>query len=301
MVCRPRSRPKAAQTTCVQRKHRQCRRHRPGVNCDGTRSARRRQLGERKLSTSHAVPRLCRRPAARPAVGFCPDHGCGSMTRARRTIIRRPAPVTRAMRIGWAVGGGMKINFPMIGPGDYFSAQVNYAQGATGYPNNVGGAYALFNGNGSYGFGVVTDAVYTTGNGEDLTTAWGVNAAYEHFWNKRWQTSVYGALCRARATTARPMPTVRWLRMRLASRGMTVAQWLQQQLRRTGTSALGRSSTSTPDLYRSRRDLPGSALGVHEHSRSSVTAAGAQPPRSRTVGDQSAWMAEFRFHRNFYP
>ena len=22
---------------------------------------------------------------------------------------------------------------------------------------------------------------------------WGVNAAYEHFWNKRWQTSIYGA------------------------------------------------------------------------------------------------------------
>ncbi len=25
-----------------------------------------------------------------------------------------------------------------------------------------------------------------------MTTAWGVNAGYEHFWNKRWQTSVYG-------------------------------------------------------------------------------------------------------------
>ena len=31
------------------------------------------------------------------------------------------------------------------------------------------------------------------GTGIELTTAWGVNAAYEHFWNKRWQTSVYGA------------------------------------------------------------------------------------------------------------
>ena len=27
----------------------------------------------------------------------------------------------------------------------------------------------------------------------ELTTTWGVNAAYEHFWNKRWQTSLYGA------------------------------------------------------------------------------------------------------------
>ncbi len=26
----------------------------------------------------------------------------------------------------------------------------------------------------------------------ELTTAWGVNAAYEHFWNPRWRTSLYG-------------------------------------------------------------------------------------------------------------
>ena len=25
-----------------------------------------------------------------------------------------------------------------------------------------------------------------------LTTAWGVNAAYEHHWSPHWQTSVYG-------------------------------------------------------------------------------------------------------------
>ena len=26
----------------------------------------------------------------------------------------------------------------------------------------------------------------------ELTTAWNVNAAYEHFWNPRWRTSLYG-------------------------------------------------------------------------------------------------------------
>ncbi len=26
----------------------------------------------------------------------------------------------------------------------------------------------------------------------ELTTVWGVNAGYEHFWTKRWQTSLYG-------------------------------------------------------------------------------------------------------------
>ena len=51
------------------------------------------------------------------------------------------------------------------------------------------------------GFGVLSDAVYSgilggTGvaaaTGVNLTTAWNVNAAYEHFWNPRWRTSLYG-------------------------------------------------------------------------------------------------------------
>ena len=28
---------------------------------------------------------------------------------------------------------------------------------------------------------------------------------------------------------------------------------------------------------------------------------GQQPVTTRSLSDQSAWMAEFRFHRNFYP
>jgi hypothetical protein len=98
---------------------------------------------------------------------------------------------------GFAVGGGIKLNAPMIGRGDYLQAQVNYTQGAT--------RYAVYTPNFNYGyaegqdeaFGVLSDAVYGgTGaaNGTDLnlTTAWGVDAAYEHFWSPSWKTSVYG-------------------------------------------------------------------------------------------------------------
>ena len=45
----------------------------------------------------------------------------------------------------------------------------------------------------------MADAVYggsfpggSQNTGLELTTAWGVNAAYEHFWNPRWRTSLYG-------------------------------------------------------------------------------------------------------------
>jgi hypothetical protein len=104
---------------------------------------------------------------------------------------------------GWALGAGLKLNAPMIGPGDYLQLQVNYTQGATRYafrnPNNNWGIR-----NGAFeSFGILADAVYagTTAVGGaalanqtslQLSTAWGVDAGYEHFWNPRWRTSLYG-------------------------------------------------------------------------------------------------------------
>ena len=50
-----------------------------------------------------------------------------------------------ADKIGFAIGAGLKLNSP-LGPGDYFDAQVNYTQGATGYAAVQGGSYAFYNG-----------------------------------------------------------------------------------------------------------------------------------------------------------
>ena len=36
-------------------------------------------------------------------------------------------------KVGWVIGGGIKLNAPFIGQGDYFQAQVNYTQGALRY------------------------------------------------------------------------------------------------------------------------------------------------------------------------
>jgi hypothetical protein len=103
--------------------------------------------------------------------------------------------------VGFAVGAGGKIFAPMIGMGDYLQFQVNYTEGALRYvfmtPNSN-----WFKADGAEsGFGLLSDGVYggtLTGTGTgaatsvQLTTAWGVNAAYEHFWNRSWKTSVYG-------------------------------------------------------------------------------------------------------------
>jgi hypothetical protein len=99
---------------------------------------------------------------------------------------------------GWAAGAGLRLNFPMIGEGDYFQGQFNYSVGAA--------RYVMFTPNSNWGktdgsslaYGVLSDCVYggiaSTGTqtGCNLTTAWGFNAAFEHHWSPAWQTSLYG-------------------------------------------------------------------------------------------------------------
>jgi hypothetical protein len=100
-------------------------------------------------------------------------------------------------KLGWAVGAGIKLNAPFIGQGDYFQAQVNYTQGALRYVFQTTQPNWGFVSGDQLGFGVISDAV-VGGNlpgivsDLELTTAWNVNAAYEHFWNPRWRTSLYG-------------------------------------------------------------------------------------------------------------
>ena len=100
---------------------------------------------------------------------------------------------------GWAAGVGLKINTPFITQGDWFQTQFNVTQGALRYlfntPNSnwgkVDGA--------SEAYGVLSDCVYggTVAFGSNtscqLTSAWGFNAGYEHYWTPAWHTSLYGA------------------------------------------------------------------------------------------------------------
>jgi hypothetical protein len=106
---------------------------------------------------------------------------------------------------GWAAGAGLKLNFPMIAQGDWFQAQVNVTQGALRYlfnsPNtNFGMAHGTDAGFGNEGYGVLSDCVYggsaAAPAGEtscQLTSAWGFNASYEHFWTPALHSTLYGA------------------------------------------------------------------------------------------------------------
>ena len=100
---------------------------------------------------------------------------------------------------GFAVGAGLRLNFPMVAQGDYFQSQFNYTQGALRYvffTPNTNWEYAA---GGQESYGVMSDAVYgstnqsaAAGNQLQLTTAWNFNASYEHYWTPAFHESFYG-------------------------------------------------------------------------------------------------------------
>jgi hypothetical protein len=105
-------------------------------------------------------------------------------------------------KFGWAIGVGARIKTDFISPGDNFQFQVNYTEGAVRYASVTqfgAGSAALMGSGNSLGLGYVMDGIYggltdtdPTRSGVQLTQGWGVNASYDHVWNSKWKTSVYG-------------------------------------------------------------------------------------------------------------
>jgi hypothetical protein len=211
-----------------------------------------------------------------------------------------------ADRLGFVIGAGVKLNAPIIGQGDYLQAQVNYTQGALRYvfqtPNSNWGKVNGAN----EGFGILTDAIYggilSNGSATDLkpTTAWNINAAYEHFWNPRWRTSLYGGfaavtynsegnaiLCSSEAAGAGTSVTAvaangcdsNWSTWWLGSR----TQWNVTKDFYLGVDVMYAKLFSA--------SLPGNVL-----TGSFLPIGGAT-----RVSDVDNWQFRFRLHRDFYP
>jgi hypothetical protein len=203
--------------------------------------------------------------------------------------------------IGWAIGAGIKLNAPMIGQGDYLQVQVNYAEGARKYVDfSYTNMYSMFNG-GNYGIGLGSDGVFTTGSGIELTTAWGVNAAYEHFWNKNWQTSVYGAYTAtsydATANTSLCALETAGVAPAFSLAGATCNNNFQTWTIGTRTQFNIDSQTylGVDVVY---QELQTGLAGMNANYGNGAENALTGP---RTVSNQSALMGQFRVHRNFYP
>ncbi|MDB5656554.1 MAG: putative Omp2b porin [Tardiphaga sp.] len=100
---------------------------------------------------------------------------------------------------GYAVSGAIEIKNLPTGVGDSFKLEASYGKGATKYTfggtvdTQSGGRFAAFNnGAGSLAFGYALDGVFGTGGQIIQADSWEVSAFYEHYWNPKWRTSVFG-------------------------------------------------------------------------------------------------------------
>src|SRR5262249_33466185 len=93
--------------------------------------------------------------------------------------------------LGFAVSGGFTLNNVLGLKGDTFGMSASYGVGATGYVFKNGPTQVYGSGN-SAGFGWTSDGIFGTGTAIELTTAWGINGAFQHIWGPRWRTSIYG-------------------------------------------------------------------------------------------------------------
>jgi hypothetical protein len=135
-----------------------------------------------------------------------------------------------------------------------------------------------------------------TGTSIELTTAWGVNVAYEHFWNPHWQTSVYGAYTATSYDAAANgyMCHIETLGA-FSLNGATCNNNFQTVTIGTRTQFNLDSQTylGVDIVY---QELQTGLSGMQANYGNGAEAAGP-----RTVSNQSALMGEFRVHRNFYP
>jgi hypothetical protein len=222
---------------------------------------------------------------------------------------------------GWAAMAGLRLNAPMIGVGDYLALQVIYTQGALRYLyQNPGTGNMYLQDNQSTTFGIMSDGVYggsqanLTNTGINLTTAWGVNAGYEHFWSPQWRTSLYGGyaatsynsqanamLCSAYGPTVGTGQGV----LALATPGCDMSWnqwWIGSRTQWNVTKDFYMGLDVAYVKFESAQMPGGITGGVNNPANLNVALfPGGTNTNSRFISNEDNWQVRFRVHRDFYP
>jgi hypothetical protein len=203
---------------------------------------------------------------------------------------------------GFVVGAGLKLNTPMIGQGDFFQTQVNYTQGALRYLFNTPNTnWSKIDGN-SAGFGFLSDAVFggtlggvgaAAASDLELTTAWNINAAYEHFWNPRWRTSLYGGYAAVSYNdTANLLACNTNPNAPRANCDTDFSTWWIGS--RTQWNVTKDFYMGVDVMYARLQSANWGQVGANPNT--ALSAVGALP-----ISDQDQLQFRFRVHRDFYP
>jgi hypothetical protein len=196
---------------------------------------------------------------------------------------------------GWAVTGGFHLQDVLGLKGDTFGVQAVFSVGASTYAAAAQtGAAQVYGAGNTAGFGWASDGVYGTGTGIELTTVWSVNAGYQHFWNPKWRTSLYGGITGIQYDAAAKAelcggPAVQFIAF--SNCNPDFSYW--QVGSRTQWNP-------HPDL-----DIGVDFVWTHLNTAfagtATLTANGARPGGVYTIQDQDVASVLFRIQRNFLP
>jgi hypothetical protein len=196
-------------------------------------------------------------------------------------------------KIGFAIGAGLKLNAPMIGPGDYFQMEVDYTKGASRYSDNTALPFNKIKYDGTtVGIGLESDATYAAGTDLELTTTWGVNAAFTHNWTPALKSTLWGAYRQVNYNDAANAILAAGAGGVGASADFDWSMWgfgLRTEWKATKNLALG------VEVLYANLDSMSSSTGL-------ITAgSGTKPAGAYTLADQDQVALRFRATRSFVP
>ena len=211
-------------------------------------------------------------------------------------------------KVGWAITGGFTLNDVLGLKGDQFGMQAAYSQGAAGYVTRATAPWEMFS-SGQAALGFVNDGVFVTGSGVELTTVWGINGFFQHFWNPKWRTSLWGGYVQTDFDgTAQSMYCTAG-GTGLGATTLNTAGVTGLSLGTTGTCNPNNSwwQVGTRTQWNPHPDLDIGLEVLWTHLNTAFagatinTVSGAIPANSVTLSDQDVVSVYFRLQRNFLP
>jgi Porin subfamily len=204
---------------------------------------------------------------------------------------------------GWGVSPAVKLNVPMLGTGDALYVGYSYTEGAIVRALGANSVTPLIWNGGKVGFGFATDGVYSgtaaTATGIELTTAWSLYGAYEHFWTPALQTSLYGSYAKVshNATATAAICANASLVAAGAVAGQCNPDWSAYTIgSRTQWNVVRGLYMGVDVIYMKLKTAQLNSAGTII-----APASGAKTAGLNSVADQSAWAFTFRVHRDVVP
>ena len=170
----------------------------------------------------------------------------------------------------------------------------------------------LYNNSNSVGVGWIADGVFNTGTDIELTKVWSALAGYEHIWNPKWRTSVFGGYVNVQYGSAAANGILQHTPGALAACGVAPLGVVNTSI----TLLPGNSCSPNQSFWEAGtrtqwNPVPQLDIGMEVLYSQRNTAfkgvanlpvSGSRPAvLNAVIDDQNVWSAMFRWQRNFYP